>query len=163
MHSQHDHCSIPAVLSLDNLRYFSPQKHSPSSEFPDQRIFEQSNVQKRRALIVDDVSDVTEMLAVLLTHAGYNVVTADSAARALAFAREKQFDIIISDIGMPEMNGYQLAQMLRDMPGYETIPMIAVTGYSMFNDREKSLASGFTAHMTKPIDPRALLDLIDQL
>lgn len=64
---------------------------------------------------------------------------------------------------MPEMNGYQLVEMLRKMPGYDTIPIIALTGYSMFDDREKSKSAGFTAHMTKPIDPRALLELIDQL
>lgn len=119
--------------------------------------------QKRRALVVDDIPDVTDMLSILLTHAGYEVITADSAIAALETARDHHFDVIISDIGMPEMNGYELAKALRTFPGYETVPMVAVTGYSMFNDREKSLKSGFTAHMTKPIDPRALLDLIEQL
>jgi two-component system CheB/CheR fusion protein len=109
------------------------------------------------------VADVTEMLEILLSHAGYQVVTASSARDALAAAQRNQFDVVISDIGMPEMNGYELAKALRASPGYENIPMIAVTGYSMFNDREQSLRSGFTAHMTKPIDPRALLDLIEQL
>jgi CheY-like chemotaxis protein len=118
---------------------------------------------KRRALVVDDVADVTDMLEVLLTHAGYEVVTASSAADALAIARHDRFDVVISDIGMPEMNGYELAQALRSVQGYETIPMVAVTGYAMFNDYERSLHSGFNAHMTKPIDPRALLELIEQL
>jgi CheY-like chemotaxis protein len=155
--------SPPAPLSYDNRYFLLPQNQPISFDLQDKPAFESSHEQKRRALIVDDVADVTEMLAVLLTHAGYRVVTANSAASALTSAGEEQFDIVISDIGMPEMNGYQLARTLREMPGYETIPMIAVTGYSMFNDREQSLASGFTAHMTKPIDPRALLDLIDQL
>lgn len=118
---------------------------------------------RRSALVVDDVADVTEMLAVVLTHAGYNVVTAASAPAALNAARERQFDVIISDIGMPDMNGYQLAREVRQLPGYETTPMVAVTGYSMFDDRERSSKAGFNAHMTKPIDPRALLDLIEQL
>jgi CheY-like chemotaxis protein len=103
------------------------------------------------------------MLAVVLTHAGYQVVTAGSAPAALKAARERQFDVIISDIGMPDMNGYQLAREVRLLPGYETVPMVAVTGYSMFDDKERSTNAGFTAHMTKPIDPRALLALIDQL
>jgi CheY-like chemotaxis protein len=119
--------------------------------------------EQRTALVVDDVADVTEMLAVVLTHAGYSVVTAASAPAALNAARERQFDVIISDIGMPEMNGYQLAREMRTLPGYETVPMVAVTGYSMFDDKERSTKAGFNAHMTKPIDPRALLDLIDQL
>ena len=71
---------------------------------------------KRRALVVDDVPDVTEMLSVLLTYAGYEVVTADSAAAAIAAADTQQFDVIISDIGMPEMNGYELARRLRAHP-----------------------------------------------
>ena len=117
----------------------------------------------KTALVVDDVADVTEMLAVLLTHAGYEVVTASSARSALDAARQRQFDVIISDIGMPEMNGYQLAREMRTLPGYETVPMVAVTGYSMFDDKERSTNAGFNAHMTKPIDPRALLELIEQL
>jgi len=117
----------------------------------------------RSALVVDDVADVTEMLAVLLTHAGYDVVTAASARAALEAARARQFDVVISDIGMPEMNGYQLAQEMRTLPGYETVPMVAVTGYSMFDDKQRSTNAGFNAHMTKPIDPRALIDLIEQL
>lgn len=118
---------------------------------------------KRRALVVDDVADVTDMLSVLLTHAGFDVITANSAVAALTVARAHQFDVIISDIGMPEMNGFEMAKTLRSFPGYEATPMVAVTGYAMFNDLEESLRSGFTAHMTKPIDPHALLNLIDQL
>ena len=103
------------------------------------------------------------MLSVLLTHAGYEVVTALSAHGALEAVRKHRFDVIISDIGMPEMNGYQLAREIRTLPGYETVPMVAVTGYSMFDDKERSLNAGFTAHLTKPIEPRALLDLIEHL
>ena len=103
------------------------------------------------------------MLSALMTHAGYEVTTASSAQEALSLAKENRFDIIISDIGMPEMNGYQLAEALRDLPGYADIPMVAVTGYSMFDDRNRSLTAGFNEHVTKPIDPRAFLDLIEQL
>jgi CheY-like chemotaxis protein len=117
----------------------------------------------RWALIVDDVSDVTEMFSVLLTHAGYEVSTASSAGDAISLAREHHFDVVISDIGMPVMNGYELARALRSLPGYETVPMVAVTGYSMFDDRSRSLTAGFNEHVTKPIDPRAFLELIEQL
>lgn len=130
---------------------------------PDTEALEAKTEQRRTALVVDDVADVTEMLAVVLTHAGYSVVTAASAPAALNAARERQFDVIISDIGMPEMNGYQLAREVRKLPGYQSVPMVAVTGYSMFDDKERSTNAGFNAHMTKPIDPRALLDLIDSL
>ena len=117
----------------------------------------------RWALVVDDVSDVREMFSVLLTHAGYEVSEASCAQDAITLAREHDFDVIISDIGMPEMNGYELAEALRSLPGYESVPMVAVTGYSMFDDRNRSLNAGFNEHVTKPIDPRAFLDLIEQL
>lgn len=117
----------------------------------------------RSALVVDDVTDVTEMLSVLLTHAGYDVSCASTAPEALTLAREQHFDVVISDIGMPEMNGYELAKALRSLPGYEGVPLVAVTGYSMFDDRSRSITAGFNAHVTKPIDPRAFLDLIEQL
>ena len=109
--------------------------------------------------MVDDVSDVTDMLSVLLTYAGYDVTCASTAPEALALAREQRFDMVISDIGMPEMNGYELAEALRSLPGYEAVPLVAVTGYSMFDDRSRSLQAGFNEHVTKPIDPRAFLDL----
>jgi len=118
---------------------------------------------RRAVLVVDDVSDVTEMLSVLLTHAGYEVFAASSAYEAIALARTRHFDMVISDIGMPEMNGYELAEALRSEPGYESVPMVAVTGFSMFDDRNRSLRAGFNAHVTKPIDPRNFLDLIEQL
>ena len=125
---------------------------------------EQSRLeQKRRALVVDDVADVTEMLAVLLTHAGYEVTTAGSAAAAIAAASQNHFDVIISDIGMPHMSGYDLARELRNLPNYESVPMVALTGYSKYDDRQRSLDAGFNAHLTKPIEPRELLDLIEQL
>jgi CheY-like chemotaxis protein len=127
---------------------------------------EQSSLGKdkrRRALVVDDVADVTELLSVLLTHAGYEVMTASSALAAISLVKEGQFDVIISDIGMPQMNGYELARAVREISGYEAVPMVALTGYSKFDDRQRSLDAGFNAHLTKPIEPRELLDLIDQL
>ncbi len=152
--------SLPTVFSSQFLP--APLDETP----PDPALFDESGSarkRKRQALVVDDVPDVTDMLSVLLTYAGYDVVTADSAAAAIAAAGQQQFDVIISDIGMPEMNGYELARRLRVHPGYESVPMVAVTGYSMFDDRERSLSAGFNAHLTKPIEPQTLLDLIEQL
>ena len=118
---------------------------------------------EKSVLVVDDVSDVTEMIALFLKHAGYHVDTADSAAMALQLAGERSFDLIISDIGMPGMNGYELAGSLRRQAVYQSIPIIAVTGYSEYDDRGRALEAGFSAHLTKPIDPAQLLDLINEL
>ena len=167
MRDYHSSCvGAGSQSSLYFLTQFLQNHSNHSTELPlspDSDVLSAEPRERKSALVVDDVADVTEMLAVVLTHAGYSVVTAASAPAALKAARERQFDVIISDIGMPEMNGYQLAREMRTMPGYETVPMVAVTGYSMFDDKERSTNAGFNAHMTKPIDPRALLDLIEQL
>jgi CheY-like chemotaxis protein len=118
---------------------------------------------KLSVLVVDDVPDVTEMISLFLRHAGYDVATADSATRALHLANERTFSVIISDIGMPEMNGYELAEALRRRAEYRGIPIIAVTGYSEYHDRTRALQSGFNAHLTKPIDPAELLNLMNEL
>jgi CheY-like chemotaxis protein len=114
-------------------------------------------------LIVDDVADVTEMIALFLKHAGFEVTTANSAASALRLAAETHFDLIISDIGMPEMNGYELAESLRNRDDYSHTPLIAVTGYTEYDDRGRSLRAGFNAHLTKPINPSSLLEIISEL
>ena len=118
---------------------------------------------RRSVLVVDDVPDVTEMIGLFLKHAGYEVALADSAPAALRLAKEKAFDLIISDIGMPEMNGYELAESLRRRAEYQGIPIIAVTGYSEYDDRGRALQAGFDAHLTKPIDPSELLLLMHEL
>ena len=144
-------------------QHLSPQVHGPTGE----PVFNQQSTnnleRKRHALVVDDVADVTDLLSVLLTHEGYEVVTADSGFAAIDAARRQKFDVIISDIGMPGMDGYDLARSLRALPGYDKVPMVAVTGFSMFDDRRRSLDAGFNAHLTKPIELRTLLDLIEHL
>lgn len=150
-----------------SINFPSQPLSSPPEGINQEPLFEEQSTykpeNKRRALVVDDVADVTDMLSVLLSYSGYEVVTADSGFAAIDAARTQKFDVIISDIGMPGMNGYDLAKALRSMPGYDKVPMVAVTGFSMFDDRRRSLDAGFNAHLTKPIEPRALLDLIEHL
>lgn len=122
-----------------------------------------SDKECRRALVVDDAPDVTEMLAMLMRFIGYEVATAFSAPEALEAARGGRFHVVVSDIGMPGMNGYDLAQALRRMPEYEGVPLIAVTGFAMYEDRERALQSGFDAFLTKPINPTDLMDLVKRL
>ena len=113
-------------------------------------------VSTRRALVVDDNPDIADMLAVVLRHAGYEATAAYSPSDALSRALAEHFDVIVSDIGMPGMNGYELARALREIPEYSAIPMVAVTGFSMYDDRERALEAGFNTHLSKPIDPLAL-------
>ena len=156
--------SFPSLLSNQQASYCLPSNH----ELPGSRPFIEKTAndegeKKPTALVVDDAADLADMLSVFLSHAGYEVVTADSARAAIEAAEHTRFDVVISDIGMPRMNGYQLAQVLRTLPDYASVPMIAVTGFSMYDDREHSLNAGFNAHVTKPIDPVGLFELIEKL
>lgn len=100
------------------------------------------------------------MLAMFLRCAGYHVTKASTASTALTVARALRFDVVLSDIGMPGMDGYELATALRAVPAYQGVPMIAVTGFDMYDDRDRALAAGFNAHLKKPVDPVELTGLI---
>ncbi len=150
-----------AVANLVSPRGMEEQANDPLSSIdPGAPVRDEA---RPMALIVDDVADVSEMLSVFLSLAGYEVVTALSASEALEAARSTHFDVVISDIGMPQMNGYELAQALRSTPGYEGVPLVAVTGFSLYDDLQRSLQSGFNAHLTKPVDPNELFQLIERL
>src|SRR3982750_4042142 len=156
---------LAAMYKMPSLNRFS-SSGSDSSDSNVMAMLDASAEEKKakpRALVVDDAPDVTEMIAMFLEHAGYDAVMAFSAPEALETVRQERFDVIVSDIGMPGMNGYDLAVALRAMPEYSTVPMIAVTGFSMYDDRGRALESGFNAHMTKPINPMKLLELIKSL
>ncbi len=152
----------PALLSAISAasRYSVGQPSSSPSAAPFVGSSGATEQQKPRALVVDDAPDVTEMIALLLKYAGYEVTTVYSGTQALAAARSEQFDALISDIGMPGMNGYELAEQVRALPGYERVPMIAVTGFTMYDDRDHALTSGFNAFLTKPINPNDLVNLL---
>jgi CheY-like chemotaxis protein len=152
-----------AMYELPSNLFSSNDANLPGHRMMETGDAPEKDKDKPRALVVDDAPDVTEMIATLLQHAGYSAVMAFSAAEALEAARAEQFEVIVSDIGMPGMNGYDLAVALRALPEYKTVPLIAVTGFSMYDDRGRALESGFNAHMTKPINPMSLLDLIKSL
>ncbi|MBC7932466.1 MAG: response regulator, partial [Rubrivivax sp.] len=116
-----------------------------------------------RVLVVDDSSETVELLQIFFARRGYDVAGAGSAEEAIARAREKSPGIIISDISMPETDGYALLAELRRMPGLEAVPAIAFTGHAMDEDRERSLAAGFAVHLPKPVDPDELLRVVRQL
>lgn len=118
---------------------------------------------KPRALVVDDSADIAFMMVMILQHAGYEAAMAVSAVEALELAQREHFDLIISDIGMPQMDGYAFAENLRALPSYATIPMIAVTGFAEYDDRDRALSAGFNTHLKKPVDVVKLLELIEGL
>jgi PAS domain S-box-containing protein len=115
---------------------------------------------KHRILVVDDNRDVTESLALLLESEGHQVLTAYDGISALETAQIERPDIILLDIGLPGMDGYSVAQALRQNHELERTMLIALTGYGQPDDRKKSSASGFDEHLVKPIDIEKLRKLL---
>jgi signal transduction histidine kinase len=132
-------------------------------EQPDVRAYQSTEIELQSVLVVEDSPDTLLLLNVIFENRGCRVLSAESAAEALRVAMRETPDIIISDIGMPEMNGYELLTSLRRLPGMEDIPALAITGYATKEDRQRALAAGFTAHMAKPIDPDKLFELVQSL
>jgi PAS domain S-box-containing protein len=110
-----------------------------------------------RVLVVDDSEDTADMLHRLLESYGATVFTAHSAADALALAAERSWDVVLSDISMPGMDGFELLRRLRALPGRESVPVLALTGYGQAEDVRRAEAAGFYTHMTKPVDLKQLL------
>ncbi len=118
---------------------------------------------QNRALVVDDDDNNSEVLAMLLRQEGYEAQTASSAFAALEKCETCEFDLIISDIGMPEMNGYELARKLRSLPEHKRTVMIAITGFTIHEDRNRALRAGFDGLVTKPIGFHSLIATIERL
>ncbi len=114
-------------------------------------------------LIVDDSEDTITMLEQLLRISGANVTSATNGAEALRLASEREFDVVLSDISMPEMDGFEFLQRLRKIAGREEIPVIAITGFGRPDDVERVRAAGFFSHLTKPLNHDALTAVLDQL
>jgi PAS domain S-box-containing protein len=114
-------------------------------------------------LVVDDSSETTDMLSKLLEMDGAEVHTARGGREALAIAGESEFDLVISDISMPEMDGYQLLQELRQLPQMSKVPALALTGFGRVSDIDRAHREGFTKHFTKPLDIDKLLISVREL
>jgi signal transduction histidine kinase len=117
----------------------------------------------RRILIVDDNEDAAWLLAETLTHVGHQVRVAHDAPTALQAAVEHQPELALLDIGLPVMNGYELAMHLRAEPRIGAVRLIALTGYGQPGDHARSREAGFAAHLTKPVLIDVLIETIERV
>jgi len=115
-----------------------------------------SQLRPVRILVVDDYVDSAEMLAEILGGMGYDTRMAHDAARALKIAAEFMPTLVFLDIGLPVMDGYELAEHLRQLPGLAGVRLIALTGYGQESDRKKTREAGFHHHLVKPVDMSAI-------
>ncbi len=120
---------------------------------------EQANT-ARRILVVDDNVDSADMMAMVMKKNGHAVMTANDGIAALDLAERYNPDVILLDIGLPKLSGYGVCARIREQVWGEHMMIIALTGYGQEDDRQKSIAAGFDGHLVKPVDVKALLDLV---
>jgi PAS domain S-box-containing protein len=121
------------------------------------------SVNPLRLLVVDDNVDAAESMSLVLTMSGHQVHQAHTGEEALQAAKEYRPDAILMDIGLPGLNGYQVAERLRETPDLRDIVLIAMTGYGQEDDRQRAKQVGFDYHLVKPADPQQLQQLLAAL
>jgi CheY-like chemotaxis protein len=116
-----------------------------------------------RVLVVDDYPDTTESLAVLLRLWGYEPLVAFDGPDALTTAFRTQPDVVLLDIGLPRLDGYEVARRLRAHPATQKVLLVAVTAHGQEEDRQRSRQAGFDQLLLKPVEPDQLLQLLAQV
>jgi CheY-like chemotaxis protein len=117
---------------------------------------------RRRVLVVDDNHDSADLLRTMLRIAGHDVTIAHDPPAALAIAERFAPEVAVLDIGLPVMDGYELAARLRQLPQTRTCKLIAVTGYGQSEDHSRSQRAGFSTHLVKPVDVQRLIQILQE-
>jgi CheY-like chemotaxis protein len=136
------------------------------ADVADQRLPEpvpREPAQRRRILVVDDNRDAATSLSDLLELTGHDMRVAHDGLEAVSTAEKFRPDVVLLDIGLPKLNGYEVARKIRQEGWGERVTLVALTGWGQDEDRRKSSEAGFNAHMVKPVDPVVLMDLLDGL
>ena len=116
---------------------------------------------RRRVLIVEDNQDAGEMYRILFELSGHEVLLAENGPHGLELLKSARPDIALVDIGLPGMDGYEIARRFRAEPDGDRVTLVALTGYASPVDRDRSRKAGFDLHLIKPVDPAALKSLLD--
>ncbi|MEO2091520.1 MAG: response regulator, partial [Gemmataceae bacterium] len=114
----------------------------------------------KRVLVVDDNADAADSLALLLEMSGHTVRTAHDGEAAVAAAGEFRPHVVLCDIGLPKISGHEVCRRIRGQPWGRGLTLVAVTGRGMEVDKRTALESGFDHHLTKPVDPTAVVSLL---
>lgn len=117
----------------------------------------------QRILIVDDNRDSAISLSMMMNLTGYETATAFDGFEAVGVATQFDPHVVLLDIGLPRLNGYEVCRVLRRMPRAKPFVIVALTGWGQDEDRRKSFDAGFDAHLVKPVDPDTLLRTLREL
>jgi two-component system, cell cycle response regulator DivK len=115
-----------------------------------------------RVLVVEDQDENLDLMVYLLTAFGHETLVARDGAEGLAVASLAHPDLVVMDLQMPVMDGYEAAARLRAVPELARIPLVAVTAYAMVGDQERILQHGFDGYLTKPIDPESFVSELER-
>jgi two-component system cell cycle response regulator DivK len=114
-------------------------------------------------LLVEDNPDNREIVDAMLSHAGYRVVMAHTGDEGVALARSAEPDVVLMDIALPVLDGWEATQRLKSDPATRHIPVIALTAHAMPEHRARAQAAGFDGYLTKPIEPREVLAEVERI
>ena len=137
----------------------APESQAPTDPAPAP---ERSKPPGQRMLIVDDNRDAADSLGMLMKVMGNDTRVAYDGREALTTASQFHPEVVLLDIGLPTMSGYEVARELRRRPGGAAMLLIATTGWGQPSDKEQSREAGFDHHLVKPVDPATLLKLLDR-
>jgi CheY-like chemotaxis protein len=114
-------------------------------------------------LIAEDAADIRSILARLMQQSGYRVIETKNGQEALASLQNEWPDVVLLDLSMPVVDGWETLSAIRALPGGDQLPIVAVTAHAMVGDREAVLSHGFDAYIMKPLDLRGLVNMVQQL
>ena len=151
--------TFTAILPLEPVATTMPLENQPLAN-----TVKPGQLAGMRILAVDDEADSLDILAFILSQKGAEVTTVASAKEAMSALSQSTFDLLISDIGMPEVNGYELMRQIRNLKSsFADIPAIALTAYAGQGDRQRSIDVEYQKHLAKPINIRELITAISEL
>ena len=116
----------------------------------------------KRILIIEDNDDNLYLIKFILENCNYEVIMAKNGQEGFDTTIREKPDLVLMDIQLPDINGLEVTGMIRRQPGFDKLPIIAITSYAMTGDRQKSLNAGCTGYIEKPIDPETFRDTIEK-
>ena len=116
----------------------------------------------KRILVIEDTEDNRQIIRDLLSSVGYELIEAADGAEGVALAQKERPDLILMDIQLPEIDGYEATRRIRDIPELAKVPIIAVTSYALSGDEAKTREAGCDGYVAKPFSPRDLLAKVRQ-
>jgi CheY-like chemotaxis protein len=122
-----------------------------------------NQIQTPTILIIENEASNRILIERVLSTKGYHCISASNGLEALKILEQEQVSLILTDLSMPVMDGYRTTQLIRERPGMERVPIVAVTAYAQSDENEAAIQIGCNEYLTKPFKPRQLLEVVDRL